>query len=111
MMFRVLFVAAFTFALAGCCGNKEKASPDSSSVAHAPAAAPAVRAGIGTGVVNAPRTATNQTGRGIVRAAPNFQAPEVIRLNPGTQVTITSKAPAAGTPSRGPRGMASSTAT
>lgn len=89
--------AAIALAISGCCGNKDHASPDSSS---SPGAAnrgqgtgTGAGSGIGTGTINAKKTATNQTGRGIVRTAPNFQASEVTRLDPGTQVIITATAP------------------
>jgi len=94
---RRFFVLCALLAATACCKNNDSPTPDSSSSTGAGKAAPgnraAAKAGIGVGTVNAKKTATNQTGRGIVRTAPNFQASEVIRLDPGTQVTVTGTSP------------------
>ncbi len=91
---RHFFVLCALLATTACCKNNDTPTPDSSTASNARKVAPAAaKAGIGVGTVNAPRTANNQTGRGIVRTAPNFQASEVIRLDPGTQVTVTGTSP------------------
>jgi hypothetical protein len=81
----VVLLAGALLASGCCCGGGGAGKFGSESSARP--------AGIGSGVVNAKRTATNNTGRGIVRSAPNFQAAEVTRLDPGTPVTIKATAP------------------
>jgi hypothetical protein len=107
----VVLVSTFALAWAGCCGSSDKsgkgtsaeplaatATPRTGSTTAATKPAAPSRGGgqkagtMGFGVVNAPRTASNQTGRGIVRSGPDFKAAEVTRLDPGTEVNLISKA-------------------
>jgi hypothetical protein len=56
--------------------------------AHKPATRKATVPTAGEATVNAPPFKNGNPRRGIVRSAPNFQAPEVARLNNGTVLNL-----------------------
>lgn len=88
-------VATAALALVGCCGSgasndPPKPDPTTSPANLEPAALPVqpTEPSLPTAYIEAPETRTGAPRRGIVRAAPDFKAGEMTRLNNGTQIWI-----------------------
>jgi hypothetical protein len=79
---RVVSLAMLALFLGGCCGGGSASSTEGGN---------ATTRSYPRGVIAAPVSKAGNVQRGIVRAAPNFQASEVTRLDNGTEVAITQR--------------------